>query len=436
MSILCPIDTFEQSRLDTIEKELVIKLVDKFGNGPTKHVYPFALSQDKTILHLPFSYATKNLNVRRKNRSDFPSVNVTFEGSLRPEQKEIRKEIISNLNKCGSTIVSAYTGFGKTVTACNIACALRFKTLIIVNKIILISQWEQSIKNLCPDATISILKPKKPIFDSDFYIVNATNVEKIDIDMLNNIGFVIVDEAHLIMAEQLSKSLLYVSPRYLLALTATPYRPDGLNKLLEFYFGTHKIIRKMVRDHIVFKINTNITPPIERTITGRLDWNAILNYQAESTKRNEMIVKIIQGLPSRYFLVLVKRVMQGNILVNMLSEVGISTTSLLGKSQTYDPEAKVLIGTNSKVGTGFDHPKLNTLILAADVEEYYVQYMGRIFRTKEGTPIIFDMVDNNPTLEKHFKTRYEAYKDAGGRLTKIKLGSPQEVEKWVSDMIL
>ena len=73
-----------------------------------------------------------------------------------------------------------------------------------------------------------------------------------------------------------------------------------------------------------------------------------------------------------------------------------------------DPEAKVLIGTNSKVGTGFDHPKLNTLILAADVEEYYVQYMGRIFRTKEGTPIIFDMVDNNPTLEKHFKT-FEIY---------------------------
>ena len=45
----------------------------------------------------------------------------TFNGNLRPLQKEVRKEALSLLNKRGSCILSLYTGAGKTITAINIA---------------------------------------------------------------------------------------------------------------------------------------------------------------------------------------------------------------------------------------------------------------------------------------------------------------------------
>ncbi len=51
-----------------------------------------------------------------------------------------------------------------------------------------------------------------------------------------------------------------------------------------------------------------------------------------------------------------------------------------GSNQKFDKNCKVLIGTSAKIGTGFDFDKLDTLLLAADVVEYYIQFIGRIMR--------------------------------------------------------
>ena len=134
-----------------------------------------------------------------------------------------------------------------------------------------------------------------------------------------------------------------------------------------------------------------------------------------------LIVKIISHFKDRTFLVLVKRISQGEYLESKLNEIGENVTSLLGKNQIFDVTSRILIGTTSKVGTGFDHPKLNTLMLACDVEEYFIQYMGRIFRTKEGLPIIFDLVDNNSILNKHWNTRRKVYQDHGGTVINFDL---------------
>ena len=60
-------------------------------------------------------------------------------------------------------------------------------------------------------------------------------------------------------------------------------------------------------------------------------------------------------------------------------------------------------------------------MLACDVEEYFIQYLGRIFRTKEGLPIIFDLVDNNSILNKHWNTRRKIYQDHGGTVINFDL---------------
>lgn len=412
MSIKVNIKDLTNDSIKKIQDELIIKIENKFGFGEPKYIYPYTM--ENNIVQLPFTYAVQNLQIKRPLRTIFPQINLKFEGKLLDEQKIIYKEALNNLSKNGSIMISCYPGFGKTCLAINLSINIGFKTLIIVNKIVLIKQWQESILKFCKTATIQILSPKSKKEDVDFYIINAQNVEKIYKNFFLDIGNVIVDEAHMIMAETLSRSLKYIYPRYLIGLTATPYRPDGLDTLLDFYFGTYKIIRKLHREHIVYKISTNFKPQIEKTIQGKINWNSILDFQANNEERNNLIIKIIQKFKDRNFLVLVKRVEQGKYLINELEKIGESVTNLIGNNQEFDKDARVLVGTCQKVGVGFDHSKLDSLILATDLEEYFIQYLGRIFRTKIGIPIVFDFVDNNNILKKHYKTRLETYKNHGG----------------------
>ena len=147
-----------------------------------------------------------------------------------------------------------------------------------------------------------------------------------------------------------------------------------------------------------------------------MNWGSILDQQANSVHRNEIIINIIEKYSKRNFLVLVKRVSQGKYLIKRLEEKGISVTNLIGSNQEFESSARVLVGTCQKIGTGFDHPKLNTLILGADIQEYFIQYLGRIFRIKDSEPMVFDLVDNNGILRKHYATRAKVYREHGGTI--------------------
>lgn len=411
MSLTINITKLSDENREKIKSELEIKLENKYGIGQPRYIYPYIVECDD--IKLPFAYAV-SLKIPRPKRELFPPMNVKFDAKLRPEQEIVRKEAIKCLSSTGSVLCSMYCGFGKTAGAINLATSIKFKTLIIVNKIVLIKQWKESILKFCPAANVQTLTAQSKKQDSDFYIINAQNVEKMGKTFFNDIGTCVVDEAHMIMAETLSKALQYVYPRYLIGLTATPYRPDGLDALLNFYFGNHKIIRKLYREHTVYKVSTGFKPPVEKTMQGRINWGSILDAQANNEERNDLIIRIIQYFNDRNFLVLVKRVEQGKYLVNSLKKYGESVTDLIGSNQEFDTEARILIGTCQKVGVGFDHSKLDTLLLATDLEEYFVQYLGRIFRTKDNTPIVFDLVDENSILNKHFNTRRKVYQDHGG----------------------
>lgn len=418
MSIVTDINGLDESIIDCINNELKIKIVDKYGFGNnTRYISPYDLNDP--YLTLPFNFAVNNLKLPRKPRTKDCSIELKFEGELREEQELVKKEALKILNKKGSVILSMYCGFGKTITSIFLTSVIKMKTLIIVNKLVLMTQWEESIKRFCPNSSVQKLKPKCKKKDCDFYIINAINAEKMGKECFQDIGCVIVDEAHLIMAETVSKCLNVVSPRYLIGLTATPYRPDGLNKLLDFYFGEDKIIRELYREHLVFKVDTGFEPTIELSSNGRVNWGMVLESQAKDETRNNIILKILTTFSDRNFLVLVKRVEQGEYLMRKLLEDGEDVTSLLGSNQKFEVDARILIGTCSKVGTGFDHPKLNTLLLAADVEEYFIQYLGRCMRTRDEKPIIFDLVDSNNLLKKHYNTRRKIYEKHGGKIQKF-----------------
>ena len=322
-------------------------------------------------------------------------------------------------------LLGDFTVTHNTITSIYIACKIRLRTLILCHRIVLVNQWKESIQRFCPDAKVQILSSKTKMQDADFYIMNAANVPKHDRDFYKSIGFLVVDEVHIIMAEKMSHCMRYITPRYALGLSATPYRTDGLDVLLDMYFGTHKIVRKLFRKHVAYRIDTGFKPEVKLNRMGKVDWGSVLESQCSNQDRNELIVSIVKFFPDRIFLVLCKRVDQANYLVDRLVEEGEDVTSLIGSNQVFERSSRVLVGTVQKTGVGFDHPRLNSLILASDVEQYFVQYLGRVFRREDTVPWIFDLLDDYPLLKKHYNTRRGVYSEHGGLVKDFRKEFPE-----------
>jgi len=246
--------------------------------------------------------------------------------------------------------------------------------------------------------------------------MNALNVPKRDASEYARlgIGFVIVDECHLIMTKIFSRAMAFLAPRYLIGLSATPFRPDGFDVMLELYFGLKKIVRKLYRPHRVLLWETKIKIVAKKDARGQILWCSVIDAQTVHEERNARIVDACIRHADRNILVLCKRIQQIDTLLQGLRDKGQSVTCMKDNDVSFDKEARILVATYQKVGTGFSHDKLDMLVLATDAEEYFIQYLGRVFRRPDVHPIVLDIVDDHPILRRHFLTRRKVYQDSGG----------------------
>ena len=259
--------------------------------------------KEKGKYYIPFNYKH---NVMGEPFPNFPKVNMRFIGKLRKYQIPVVKDCVKILNKKKVLLLSAYTGFGKTISTICLLSKLKRKTLIIVSKLILLTQWKQSIEKFS-DIKCQIITSKDKIDKTnDVFIINGININKFK---LKFIGVVVVDEIHQMMSEVLYKKVITLEPRYFIGLSATPYRYDGLNKLFEFFCGEeNKIVTKKVRDFKVIKTETEFKPYISITHLGKVNWSDVINQQAVNKKRNKLIGDIVAKHKDDYVLVLIKRI--------------------------------------------------------------------------------------------------------------------------------
>lgn len=346
-----------------------------------------------------------------------------FNGKLRPEQEivfEQAKLMMATKNYC---MISCYTGFGKTITTIALSCFFRLKTIIVCHRVCLFNQWTHSIETFSKTARVVKL-PEEQDQPYDFGIVMISSIGKLS-TIPDNI-LLITDETHLLLSEKRSLNLLSFHPVKLLGLTATPYRPDELHQLFKLFFGTNYIYKPLYKVHNVYQVNSSIT--IEnRYIRGKLDWNYVLEQQCDNEERNAIIKDILQSFPkNRTWLVLVKRKRHATLLETLL-QPHFKLSVLVGTQQNYDETCNVLIGTVGKIGTGFDFPTLDSLLIATDMVEYYIQFLGRVMRTKN-TPVVVDIVDNHGILMNHFQKRKRVYLNHGGR---VFCANPQDMKKYI-----
>jgi superfamily II DNA or RNA helicase len=384
----------------------------------TIQVYNTTVKNEKIIYILPFNLAN-SLGFPPIAREHFPAISSTlkFIGTLRPYQEKITVETFDLLKQYKCFIASLHVGWGKSLYTLYIISKLRLKTLIIVHGCILLDQWYALVQKYMPQTSVQVLKSKSTINSTaDIFIINAQNIPKI-VGLSSIIGTVVVDELHLVCAKQLFKSLWYLYPHYLIGLSATPMRFDGLDKVIELYFGKNKISEPLKHYHNVYCIRTPFVFESKIARNGKIDWTAMLTDQALHVERNTYIVNIVQQNRERNFLILCKRVEQATWIYNALRDLGESVTNLIGTKRDYDADARILVAITKKAGVGMSFDKLDALILAADIKQYFIQYLGRVFRTPTVVPVIFDLIDKHFLFEKHFKDeRLKVYEATGGKI--------------------
>jgi superfamily II DNA or RNA helicase len=193
-------ESLSQDDLKLLKRDLIAKPLvdDKFGKAGDLN-YPCYI-ETKNKLYIPKNYGIKKYGFPKLSLNYIGKSwehTIEFKGELFPNQIEPVNKLIDACHHNGGGILSLATGAGKTISAIYTLSQLKMKTLIVVNKITLMKQWENEINQFMPDASIGILQGQKKInTDCDIVISMLQSLSRVDYpdSLFNDFGTVIIDE--------------------------------------------------------------------------------------------------------------------------------------------------------------------------------------------------------------------------------------------------
>ncbi|MGV0385123.1 TOTE conflict system archaeo-eukaryotic primase domain-containing protein [Corynebacterium tuberculostearicum] len=363
---------------------------------------------------------TAGYTVTRRGHTPKPRrIDASFAGELRHYQHSAVKQMLKH--KSGMLI--APPGTGKTVMACAIIAQRSVPTAVIVPSRELATQWLQAFKQFLPEVQVGQYSGTKKKLSGEIDIVTAQSISRNDskTDFLSNYGHIIVDECHRVGAAGLTNVLAHLNVRFMLGMTATPYRSDGLDKLLPLICGP---IRHTVefecpgrRDYVVHNTEFTYDSP-------NLFWPDLDTALATDEHRNRLIADVItqEAQDDHTVLVLVKRREHLAALNALLTDAPFPVLQLHGGQKASERQAVreqlaatphfVLLAMSQVAGEGIDLPALDTLVLAAPVSfrGVVIQQIGRVTRDTDDkesiSATVHDFLDANvPALAAAFRKR-------------------------------
>ena len=393
--------------------------------------------ETKKYLFVPKYFGLQSYGVPKENLCGTPqSIDLSFDGNLLPEQHDPVSAFLEAARdpvRMGG-ILQLPPGAGKTVMALYIMCQLRVKTMIIVHKEFLQTQWVERIAQYVPGAKVGLLKQSKAEVDGmDVTIASLQSLSMRDYSKqvsFADFGLVVIDECHHIGAQVFSKALLKVNFRYALGLSATVNRKDGLTKVFKWFIGdvVYKVAKKKSVTCAVEQVamDSNNSSEYAREYylkNGKINLAKMINAVAAYKPRTAFILsklkRVLQEAPTRNVIMLSDRRQHledvyAAIRAEGEYEAGLYIGGMKNDDLERSKEKQVILGTYNMVSEGFDLPKLDTLFLItpkSDVE----QSVGRIQRKhtyteEDNVPLVIDIVDNFSLFRNQASKREAVYK--------------------------
>lgn len=352
-------------------------------------------------------------------------------------QKKALQEILKN----NTGILEAPPGYGKTIIALATLIYRRQRTLIIVHTRELLAQWIQKIGDVLgiEKGDVGIIGGGKEKIGKKITVATYQSLIRKNLKIIvDKIGYVIVDECHRVPANTFQKVVKEFKARYLLGLTATPFRKDKLQKLMFLYMG--EIIHRIDPDKISSELrgvnsileirHTDFYPTFEKV----KKYKKIIGALTEDENRNNLITRDIISEYSLDKSILVLTGRKGHCLeisqrLGQKVKHSVLTGNLSSKARGKilkdfkDKKTRVLIATGQLIGEGIDLPFLDTLFLVfpTSSKTRLIQYIGRVQRKNKGESIskIYDYYDQYVSvLNIMFQKRKKVYEKLGIKQTK------------------
>jgi superfamily II DNA or RNA helicase len=366
----------------------------------------------------------------------------------------------------GGGVLSLPCGYGKTYCATKIASDyLKVAALVVVPTECLMDQWMDAIKTFVPGARIGyIQRDHVDVEDKDFVVamLHSLALKDYDIKTFDRFGITIFDECHHMASESFCKAMMKTRTRFMLGLSATPNRTDGLSHVFYKFLGPLFHKEKRTGCNVVYikkiKINSNSENfQTKRMGNGTINTAGMTTAVAKLPERNILIIHIIHELikQGRKILVLSSRKDHLHTIKDMLDAEGIKHP-VTGKYITYgfyygkkgmtrvahkellsqSAKCDIVLGISQIAREGLDIPDLNALIFVTPAGMEVEQPVGRILRKFHKTlnPLVIDLVDNTGNYVKHSRERDKWYTEEGYMIQEDMLQLLDNPDRWKDDI--
>jgi len=401
---------------------------EKYGRwtgNMDQFIKPYSVTKES--ITFPRGWTRNCIQILKKNnvqyeiddqRRTHKPINMPFNAVLRDDQTEA----VSKAYKRDFGVLEAPPGAGKTVMALSVIAQRRQPTLVLVHTKELLYQWRDRIN------TFTGIDPGL-VGDGHFSIGSITvaivDTAKNRLDALpEHFGHIVVDECHRVPAAMFREVATAFDSRYMLGLSATPYRRDGLTKLIYLTLGDR--IYQIDRKNLIHK-GIIVNPEIIQRKTSYYypyedDYQKMINDMVKDQTRNNQIVHdaVEQAKnDSGTALVVSDRVEHCHLLAGQIQKHGLDARALTGRLGKKDRKhiiqdlqagnIDVLLATNSIIGEGFDYAGFTSLFLLTPIKYKgkLEQTVGRILRpTKDNKkPVIYNYVDEKVGLLKNMAAK-------------------------------
>lgn len=429
-----PVETGAMSRYPWSKKaERQYRFVSRFGEEVLLH----KVSDDGNSIWLPRGLCPIG---QIDNRVDGLDVVFPKAPTPRPHQVELFGEVEAFLSAGKSGVVSAYTGFGKTVVGYWCAYVAQKKTLVVTTKEDIYQQWIDGAKKFLglKWADVGEIRQDKCEVVGTKFVVAMVHSLTIDGKypdwIFDEFGLVIFDECHRMAADQFKAATEIIPAKLRVGLTATLERQDGKEELVTAHLGPVRartraqlMVPKVLRFHTNWqcpRVLDKSTGKVKRINHSPGKSTHVEKMLAADPTRNHLICQLVQDAHAkgRKVVVFSKFIDHLKTIHRGLTKIGVSGkdigfyigvgTKAEAKVRDQQKGRDILLTTYSMMGEGTDIPWLSCMIMGIPISNSE-QAIGRIRREypDKPEPVVMDLLDNDsPLFNAYAGKRLQFYK--------------------------